>query len=70
MGIFVLKNFHSIEGLFPAACSFRKWVESVVLLSGEGVSRLDLCLLYVALKFLARPTYVCVFLPPCEVTEA
>ena len=38
MGIFVLKNFHSIEGLFPAACSFRKWVESVVLLSGEGAS--------------------------------
>ena len=55
-GMFVFRNFHDNEGLFPAASSFKKYVESVVLLSGEGFSRLVLCLLYLALKSFARPT--------------
>ena len=45
-GMFVFKNFHVMIGLFPLFCSFKKWVESVVLLSGVGVSRLHLCLLH------------------------
>ena len=69
-GIFVFKNFHAMVGLFPLLSSSRKWVESVVLFSGVGVFRLFLCLLYLALKFFARPTYVWVFLPPWEVTVA
>ena len=31
VGMLVLKNFQDIVGLFPASCSFRKWVERVVL---------------------------------------
>ena len=50
VGMFVLKNFQDIVGLFPASCSFRKWVERVVLFWGEGVSMLPLCLLYLGLN--------------------
>ena len=63
-GMFVFKNIHVMIGLFPLFCSLRKWVESVVLFSGVGISRLDLCLLYLAFKYFARPTYVWVLLPP------
>ena len=31
VGMLVFKNFQDMVGLFPASCSFRKWVESVVL---------------------------------------
>ena len=58
VGILVFKNFQEIVGLFPASFSFRKWVDNVVLFSGEGVSILALCLLYLGLNFFANPTYV------------
>ena len=38
----------------------------MVLFLGVGSVILDLCLLYLGLNFLARPTYVWVFAPPLE----
>ena len=67
VGILVFKNFQEIVGLFPASFSLRKWVDSVVLFWGEGVSMLALCLLYLDLNLFANPTYVWIFLPPSEV---
>ena len=70
VGMLVLKNFQDMVGFFPASCSLRKWVERVVLFWGEGFSMLPLCLLYLDLNFLAKPTYDWVFLPLSEVMVA
>ena len=55
-GRLVLRNFQVSFGFSPAVFWFRKWVDRVVLFSGEGFSILDVCLLYLALKSLASPT--------------
>ena len=52
-GRLVLRNFQDNFGSSPAVFWLRKWVDRVVLFSGEGVSILDLCLLYLALKSFA-----------------
>ena len=70
VGRLVFKNLQDSLGLRPAASWIKKCVESVVLFLGVGLAMLALCLLYLALKSLANPTYVWVFLPPSDVTVA
>ena len=70
MGRLVFRNLQDSFGLRPAACWFKKCVDSVVLFLGVGVVMLALCLLNLALKSLTSPTYVWVFLPPSDITVA
>ena len=70
VGRLVFRNLQDSFGLRPAAYWFKKCADSVVLFLGVGVVMLALCLLNLALKSLASPTYVWVFLPPSDVTVA
>ena len=64
MGRFDSRNFQDISGWYPPFFCFRKWVDRVVLFLGVGLVMLALCLLNLLWKYLARPTYVWIFLPP------
>ena len=57
VGIFFLRNFQVMIGLWPAVFSLKKWEDRVVLFLGMGSVILALCLLYL-FCFFARPTYV------------
>ena len=58
VGILVFKNIQEIVGLFSASFSIRKLIDNVVLLWGEGVPMLALCLLYLELDSFVNPTHV------------